>query len=30
MEAIDKAQDKSKVKNPSLNALKAINKEIEE
>ena len=29
MEAIDKAQDKSKVKNPSLNALKAINKEIE-
>ena len=29
MEAIDKAQNKSKVKNPSLNALKAINKEIE-
>ena len=29
MQAIDKAQDKSKVANPSLNALKAINKEIE-
>ena len=29
MEAIDKAQNKSKVANPSLNALKAINKEIE-
>jgi hypothetical protein len=28
MEAIDKAQDKSGVKNPSLKALKAINKEI--
>ncbi len=27
--AIDKAQDKSGVKNPSLNALKAINKEID-
>ncbi len=29
MQAIDKAQNKSKVANPSLNALKAINKEIE-
>jgi hypothetical protein len=29
MEAIDKAQNKSGVKSPSLNALKAINKEIE-
>ena len=29
MEAIDKAQNKSGVKNPSLKALKAINKEIE-
>jgi hypothetical protein len=29
MDAIDKAQDKSGVKNPSLNAIKKINKEIE-
>ena len=29
MDAIDKAQDKTGVKNPSLNAIKKINKEIE-
>ena len=29
MQAIDKAQNKSGVKSPSLNALKSINKEIE-